>query len=158
MPEEPDAAHARRRARAQLLVPRPQAVLRPCGPAGGRDRGAPARGLMKRIACIAVAWLLVVAAACAAQVLPSWNDGPAKEAIVRFVTDVTTPETSTFVARRPHRGLRQRRHVVGRAAGARAVRIRARPCQGARAAASRVEGTGPVQVDTRRRRRACARG
>src|SRR5690349_9418106 len=98
MPEEPDAPHARRRARAQLSVPRPQAVLRPCGTAGGRDRVAPARSLMKRIACIALAWLFVVAATCAAQLLPSWNDGSTKEAIVRFVTDVTTPGTSTFVA------------------------------------------------------------
>jgi hypothetical protein len=53
---------------------------------------------MKRIACIALAWLFVVAATCAAQLLPSWNDGSTKEAIVRFVTDVTTPGTSTFVA------------------------------------------------------------
>ena len=33
-----------------------------------------------------------------AQPLPSWNDGPAKQAIVKFVTDVTTPGAPTFVA------------------------------------------------------------
>ena len=33
-----------------------------------------------------------------AQPLPSWNDGPAKQAIVKFVADVTTQGAPTFVA------------------------------------------------------------
>jgi phosphoserine phosphatase len=40
----------------------------------------------------------LLAAAVGAQPLPSWNDGPAKQAIVKFVTDVTTAGASTFVA------------------------------------------------------------
>ena len=39
----------------------------------------------------------LVAAATAAQPLPSWNDGPAKRAIVQFVTDATTPGHPAFV-------------------------------------------------------------
>jgi phosphoserine phosphatase len=35
--------------------------------------------------------------ACAQDPLPSWNDGPAKKAIVEFVTKVTTPGSSDFV-------------------------------------------------------------
>ena len=41
-------------------------------------------------------WALVQAAVT--QPLASWNDGPAKQAIVRFVADVTTQGASTFVA------------------------------------------------------------
>jgi len=44
---------------------------------------------------VCAAWLL--AASAQAQTLPSWNEGPAKQAIVQFVTDVTTPDTPTFV-------------------------------------------------------------
>ncbi len=33
-----------------------------------------------------------------AQPLDSWNDGPARQAIVRFVTDVTTPGSPSYVA------------------------------------------------------------
>ena len=33
-----------------------------------------------------------------AQPLPSWNDGAVKQAIVKFVADVTTPGTPAFVA------------------------------------------------------------
>jgi phosphoglycolate phosphatase-like HAD superfamily hydrolase len=43
--------------------------------------------------------LVVLAQACIAQVLPSWNDGPTKQAIVAFVASVTTPAAPTFVAR-----------------------------------------------------------
>ena len=31
------------------------------------------------------------------QVLPSWNDGPAKQAVVDFVQRVTTPDSKDFV-------------------------------------------------------------
>lgn len=50
---------------------------------------------MRRFAC--AAWLLAAAALAQAQGLPSWNDGPAKQAILGFVADVTTPGTATFV-------------------------------------------------------------
>lgn len=43
-----------------------------------------------------VLWGLTDAAV--AQPLASWNDGPAKQAIVKFVADVTRQGTSTFVA------------------------------------------------------------
>jgi phosphoglycolate phosphatase-like HAD superfamily hydrolase len=39
----------------------------------------------------------VASIAGAAEVLPSWNDGPSKRAIVKFVTDVTTTGSPTFV-------------------------------------------------------------
>ena len=52
---------------------------------------------MKRLARLAACLLLVIMQACIAQPLPSWNDGPARQAIVAFVTDVTTQGTSTFV-------------------------------------------------------------
>ena len=51
---------------------------------------------MRRVACIALAWLLVVAA-CAAQPLPSWNETSAKRAIIGFVTEVTTPASPAYV-------------------------------------------------------------
>ena len=41
--------------------------------------------------------LLAGTGAAAAEVLPSWNDGPSKRAIVKFVTDVTTTGSPTFV-------------------------------------------------------------
>jgi hypothetical protein len=47
-------------------------------------------------------WLLllfVLSRACVAQVLPSWNDGPTKQAIVAFVASVTTPGARSYVAR-----------------------------------------------------------
>ena len=44
MPEEPAAAHAGRRAGTQRSLPRPQAVLRPCGADRGKVGGAVARG------------------------------------------------------------------------------------------------------------------
>ena len=43
-------------------------------------------------------YLTLLAAIASAEALPSWNDGPAKQAIVKFVTDVTTTGASTFVA------------------------------------------------------------
>ena len=51
--------------------------------------------------CIAIALLAAVAftstIARAADPLPSWNDGPAKQAIIDFVTKVTTPGSPDFV-------------------------------------------------------------
>ena len=51
----------------------------------------------RSVAPVAAAVLLSLAPPLAAQPLASWNDGPAKAAIVRFVTDVTTRGTERFV-------------------------------------------------------------
>ena len=53
---------------------------------------------MKRVLLVVGAWLLIVASACGAQPLPSWNEGPAREAIIKFVRDVTTDGAPTYVA------------------------------------------------------------
>ena len=53
---------------------------------------------MKRVLLVVGAWLLIVASACGAQPLASWNEGPAKEAIMKFVRDVTTDGAATYVA------------------------------------------------------------
>jgi phosphoglycolate phosphatase-like HAD superfamily hydrolase len=47
--------------------------------------------------CAALLLCALLVAAASAQPLPSWNDGPAKQAIVKFVGDVTTPGAPTFV-------------------------------------------------------------
>ena len=52
---------------------------------------------MRRLALLA-GFLLAVAQVCVAEPLPSWNDGAAKQAIVNFVSDVTTQGAPTFVA------------------------------------------------------------
>jgi len=44
-----------------------------------------------------LAWLSAAATLAQAQGLPSWNDGAAKQAILRFVADVTTPGSASFV-------------------------------------------------------------
>ncbi len=46
---------------------------------------------------LAFVLLLAVTQAAVAQPLPSWNDGPARQAILRFVASVTTPGAPTFV-------------------------------------------------------------
>jgi phosphoserine phosphatase len=46
----------------------------------------------------ALALWLAAATVALAQPLPSWNDGPAKQAILKFVADVTTQGAPTFVA------------------------------------------------------------
>jgi phosphoglycolate phosphatase-like HAD superfamily hydrolase len=50
---------------------------------------------------VVVRWLVyavwLLAASAQAQPLPSWNEGAAKQAIVRFVSEVTTPGAPTFV-------------------------------------------------------------
>jgi phosphoglycolate phosphatase-like HAD superfamily hydrolase len=55
-----------------------------------------------RIATTAVALLFVLSATAYAQApadpLPSWNDGPAKQAIVKFVAATTTAGSAEFVA------------------------------------------------------------
>ena len=48
--------------------------------------------------------------------LPSWNDGPTTDAIVKFVHATTDFASPNFVPRRgAHRDLRSGRHAVGRA-------------------------------------------
>jgi len=55
-----------------------------------------------RIATTAVALLFVLSATAYAQApadpLPSWNDGPAKQAIIKFVAATTTAGSAEFVA------------------------------------------------------------
>lgn len=51
-----------------------------------------------RSAAVACAAWALACAAWAQQPLPSWNDGPVKQAIVKFVADVTAAGASTFVA------------------------------------------------------------
>ena len=58
------------------------------------------------------------------QTLASWNDGPAKRAIVDFVTSAATARPGVRRGGGPDRDVRQRRHVVGGAADAAAVRLR----------------------------------
>lgn len=60
----------------------------------GCRRGNPLRSLALLAGCL----LWALARTSIAQPLPSWNDGPAKQAIVKFVTDVTTQGAPTFVA------------------------------------------------------------
>jgi hypothetical protein len=60
------------------------------------DRGP---GLARRsLALLAGTLIWTLAQTSVAQPLASWNDGPAKQAIVTFVAAVTTPGTPTFVA------------------------------------------------------------
>ena len=49
------------------------------------------------LAALCTAACVLVATAAAGQ-LASWNDGPARQAIVRFVNDVTTPGSAKYVA------------------------------------------------------------
>ncbi|MGE5668558.1 MAG: HAD family hydrolase [Betaproteobacteria bacterium] len=53
---------------------------------------------MKALRGVAVLLLLVISQACPAQGLPSWNDGPARRAIVAFVASVTSTGSPNFVA------------------------------------------------------------
>ena len=60
----------------------------------GRRRGCAICSLAFLVGCL----LWPLAGAAIAQPLASWNDGPAKQAIVKFITDVTTEGGPTFVA------------------------------------------------------------
>jgi len=53
---------------------------------------------MRTFAFLAGYLLCTLAQAAIAQPLASWNDGPAKQAIVKFVAEVTTQGAPTFVA------------------------------------------------------------
>src|SRR5262245_33210670 len=53
--------------------------------------------LVLRAAIVCGAAFAAAAAARAADELPSWNDGPAKRAIVEFVAKTTTEGSPTFV-------------------------------------------------------------
>ena len=87
----------------------------------------------RRTILAAAAVLFVAAAAALAQTdpLPSWNDTAPKAAIVAFVEKVTQGRLARLRAgARTHRGVRQRRHAMGRASDVRPACLRARPGQG----------------------------
>jgi hypothetical protein len=77
---------------------------------------------MKPIAAslrLALCTLLFLSAHAQAQTdpLPSWNDGPAKKAIIEFVQATTDKASPKFVLpRSAYRHVRSGRHAVGRAA------------------------------------------
>jgi hypothetical protein len=62
-----------------------------------RSKPHATRGARAALVCIAVLTLGLPARLLAADPLPSWNDGPAKARILRFVEDVTTPTSPQFV-------------------------------------------------------------
>jgi phosphoglycolate phosphatase-like HAD superfamily hydrolase len=65
-------------------------------PARGVVAGLPALRVM-RAGCLALALLCAAWAQAQLQPLPSWNDTGPKQAILKFVADVTTPGAPTFV-------------------------------------------------------------
>ena len=102
---------------------------------------------------LAAAWLVVPAQA-ADDPLASWNDGPAKQAILAFVsatTDQASPQLRA--ARGSDRHLRSGRHAVGVASALHAGDVRARPGARTGAEASGMEEEGAVQGGSRRRSR-----
>ncbi|MDZ4818904.1 MAG: HAD family hydrolase [Planctomycetota bacterium] len=52
---------------------------------------------MNRTVAAVIAWLFVIATAQADDPLPSWNDGPAKQAILNFVGRATSKDSESFV-------------------------------------------------------------
>ena len=52
---------------------------------------------MRRFFILVLVSATLVTAACGQDALPSWNDGPTKDAIVRFVERVTTKDSPDFV-------------------------------------------------------------
>jgi phosphoglycolate phosphatase-like HAD superfamily hydrolase len=58
----------------------------------------PLRHRLPRIAAIAALWIVAAAAQAQTDPLPSWNDGPAKRAIVAFVKDTTDKAGPKYVA------------------------------------------------------------
>ena len=62
------------------------------------NRGCGRGDAMRSLALLAGCLLWALARESIAQPLPSWNGGPAKQAIVKFVADVTTQDAPTFVA------------------------------------------------------------
>ena len=55
------------------------------------------RGFSRRIIVAALAYTAIVTTAAQADPLASWNDGPAKQAIVAFVKKTTTGGRPQFV-------------------------------------------------------------
>jgi len=62
------------------------------------DRSYERRHPRRSLALLAVFLLWACAPVSFAQPLASWNDGPAKQAIIKFVADVTAEGAATFVA------------------------------------------------------------
>jgi hypothetical protein len=58
----------------------------------------PASAAVRCAAALAACVFGMLAPSARAQALPSWNDGAARQAIVRFVADVSTPSSPSFVA------------------------------------------------------------
>jgi hypothetical protein len=56
-----------------------------------------AQSIMRLLMKALLGLLLLTTAALAADPLPSWNDGPAKQAIVSFVEQVTKEGSPAFV-------------------------------------------------------------
>ncbi len=84
----PAARRGAATARARAALP----PLNPCSipaPIGGT--------MLTRMFALALATLTAALPAAAQDSLPSWNEGPAKAAILDFVADVTTPGTADFV-------------------------------------------------------------
>ena len=61
------------------------------------------RSINQQLTLILASLILVIATACTNQnhvsemPLPSWNDGPAKEAILKYVADVTDEQGNNYI-------------------------------------------------------------
>ena len=116
------------------------------------------RGFLARTAAAAMGMFLLAGPVLAQDALPSWNDTASKKAIARLRRARHEERLARLrAARRAHRHLRQRRHAVGRAADLLPALLRPRPRQGARAAASGMEGQGALRLAAQGRRQGGAR-
>ena len=89
------------------------------------------RPILNALALLAIV-IAGLTTAYAQDPLPSWNDGPAKQAIVDFVKATTENGGPNFVAARgTHRHLRPGRHALGRASDVLAGDVLPRPRAGA---------------------------
>ena len=114
--------------------------MKPSIPSFGINR----RALLSTLAVLPVLSAPLFSASASAQTappgsaLPSWNDGPAKQAILDFVRDhhrQGKPELRA--ARGAHRHVRSGRHALGRAPDVHADDVLPRPGAGARDTRSR---------------------
>ncbi len=149
----------KRRARMQRLFEQPggsviRAILLSIGIVfSGAGAARAGRRLRNAAACIAIlAALLCAPIARAADPLASWNDGAAKQVDrrVRRERDARR-RPGVHRAGRAHRGLRQRRHALGRAADLLPARVRVRPGPRARGTESALEDHGALREHPRQR-------
>ena len=91
----------------------------------------------------------------AADPLPSWNNGKARQSIVDFVEKVTSPARRT--SSRPPNASRPLTTTEHFGPSSRCISnpLRVRPREGSRAAASRVEGQGTLRLTAQRRSQGC---